>query len=89
MSDIQTCRHIQTQKMSQNLPQLQHSHAVIVADCVIPPVTHRIVSPICHAPRLNLQIKKLTPHPLEKPTPEMVPSQMRVRGEPTPLVFEY
>lgn len=75
--------------MTQKTTQLQHSYAVIVADCGIPPTTHRTARPICHAPRLNLQIKILTPTPLEKPTPEMVPSPMRVWGEPSPLVFEY
>lgn len=75
--------------MTQNLTQLQHNHAVNLADCGISPITHRTVRPICHAPRLNLQIKKLTPTPIEKPTPETVPSPMRVRGEPSPLVFEY
>jgi hypothetical protein len=75
--------------MSQILPRLQYSYAVIVTDYGIQPTTHRIVSPICHDPRLNLQIKKLTPTPMEKPTPEMVPSPIRVWGEPSPLVFEY
>ena len=72
MSDIQTFRHADTfrhKKMTQKTTQLQHIYAVIVADCVIPPTTHRTARPICHAPPPKFTNKNIDPHPPRKTDP--------------------